>query len=108
MPDKPVLPPKLSGVLKDRFQPAAVYLFGSRARGDARHDSDWDVLVVVADDRGEMTDPRAAWEASREARDRGVDSTVLVTTQSELRRLWGLPNTIGYDIAREGVVVSVD
>ena len=26
-------------------------LFGSRARGDARHDSDWDVLVLLGKDR---------------------------------------------------------
>ncbi|MBN1927261.1 MAG: nucleotidyltransferase domain-containing protein [Prolixibacteraceae bacterium] len=25
---------------------AEIYLFGSRARGDNRHDSDWDILVV--------------------------------------------------------------
>lgn len=24
-----------------------IYLFGSRARGDARPDSDWDVLVLI-------------------------------------------------------------
>jgi predicted nucleotidyltransferase len=28
----------------------AAYLYGSRARGDARPDSDWDVLVMLRDD----------------------------------------------------------
>lgn len=28
-----------------------VYLFGSRARGDANEDSDWDILILVDDDR---------------------------------------------------------
>ena len=28
-----------------------VLLFGSRARGDAREDSDWDVLVLTPDDK---------------------------------------------------------
>lgn len=28
----------------------AAYLYGSRARGDARTDSDWDVLVMLHDD----------------------------------------------------------
>lgn len=30
---------------------AEVWLYGSRARGDAREDSDWDVLVLSAKDR---------------------------------------------------------
>ena len=28
---------------------AKVILFGSRARGDARHDSDWDILILIKD-----------------------------------------------------------
>jgi len=31
---------------------AKVILFGSRARGDAKHDSDWDILILV---KGEVT-----------------------------------------------------
>jgi len=36
---------ELARILGDRFE--AAYLFGSRARGDQRPDSDLDVLVVV-------------------------------------------------------------
>jgi len=31
----------------DRFQPEKILLFGSRARGDFRPDSDYDLLVVL-------------------------------------------------------------
>lgn len=45
--------PKLE-ILLDRiiaaFRPEAVYLFGSRAEGRARPDSDYDLFVVVPDD----------------------------------------------------------
>ncbi len=34
----------------ETMNPEAVYLFGSRARGDARPDSDYDLLVIVSDD----------------------------------------------------------
>jgi len=40
--------------LRDRLvaslKPRAIWLFGSRARGDARPDSDFDLLVVLPDD----------------------------------------------------------
>lgn len=41
------------GFLRDRLvvelKPMAIWLFGSRARGDARADSDFDLLVVLPD-----------------------------------------------------------
>ncbi|MFN7397915.1 MAG: nucleotidyltransferase domain-containing protein [Sandaracinobacter sp.] len=52
--------PHDSAVLRDRIRSLietelgreldAAYLYGSRARGDARPDSDWDVLVMLHDD----------------------------------------------------------
>ncbi len=35
--------------LADAYRPIAIYLFGSKARGDAGPDSDYDLLVVVDD-----------------------------------------------------------
>lgn len=33
-----------------RIDPKAkIILFGSRARGDAKHDSDWDILILIKD-----------------------------------------------------------
>jgi predicted nucleotidyltransferase len=34
----------------EAYQPQRIYLFGSKARGDAGPDSDYDLLVVVPDD----------------------------------------------------------
>lgn len=39
--------------LVQTLQPERIYLFGSRARGDARPDSDYDLLVVVKERTGE-------------------------------------------------------
>jgi len=36
--------------LVETYQPERIYLFGSRARGTAGADSDYDLLVVVPDD----------------------------------------------------------
>jgi len=32
------------------------FLYGSRARGDARSDSDWDVLVLLDESENELSD----------------------------------------------------
>lgn len=85
--------------------PVELWLFGSRARGDARADSDWDLLVVVPDAAPPtVTEPMLAWELARMA---DVPITLLVTRRSDLAAIWNLPNTIGYDLAREGVRLRV-
>ena len=36
--------------LAEAYQPERIYLFGSKARGDAGPDSDYDLLVIVPND----------------------------------------------------------
>jgi len=46
------------------YQPERIYLFGSTARGDTDGDSDYDLMVVVADDAPpERRDSGLAYEA---------------------------------------------
>lgn len=52
--------------LVDKLRPEEIWLFGSRAEGRARADSDWDLLVVVADGGDPaLLDPVAAWRLLR-------------------------------------------
>ena len=45
------------------YRPVDVLVFGSRARGTAGPDSDWDIIVVLPDDAPEtLLDPAIAWE----------------------------------------------
>ena len=91
--------------LRPSFGPFELWLFGSRARDAGRPDSDWDLLAVVPDEAPECAlDPVVAWESARTA---GFAVTLLVTRKSELESIWGLPNTIGYDLARDGVKIRV-
>lgn len=68
MPDVILRDPILAEIV-DRvvaaFHPEAVYLFGSRARGDWRADSDYDLLMVLPDDFGRKIHPFEAYEATR-------------------------------------------
>jgi uncharacterized protein len=54
--------------LVEEFEPAAVYPFGSRARGDASEDSDYDLMLVLADDNTRVRSRQAVWEAAQSDR----------------------------------------
>jgi len=54
--------------LVQEFDPVAVYLFGSRARGDAGEDSDYDLMLVLADDNTRVRSRQAVREAAQSER----------------------------------------
>lgn len=43
---------QLTDALKEEFNPSRIFLFGSRANGSARKDSDYDFLLVVKKTKG--------------------------------------------------------
>ncbi len=63
-PRPDLVPAELLKRVVGYFDPQAVILFGSRARGDGNEDSDYDLLVVLADDApAEKRTLRAGWES---------------------------------------------
>jgi uncharacterized protein len=54
--------------LVEEFDPVAVYLFGSRARGDAGEDSDYDLMLVLADDNERVRSREDVWQTARSHR----------------------------------------
>lgn len=85
-----------------RFQPEKIILFGSRARGDARADSDVDLLVVLAscDDR-----KAATISMMRAVADLPVSKDIVVTCTRDLETRGKLASTVLYPALREGKVV---
>ena len=85
MPDATLTPdPTLDRLLQNlvtHLEPLEVWLFGSRAEGRARPDSDYDLLVVVPDDVPEETfDPVAAWHLGYDV---GVVADVIPCKRSD-------------------------
>jgi predicted nucleotidyltransferase len=79
-----------------------IVLFGSRARGDARDDSDYDVLVVVDRRSSEVRKTLLAIEVG--ILDRyGSLVSCLLRDEREWAASQGLP--IGLNVAREGVAL---
>jgi len=94
-------------ILLDRIVPAlnpeAVYLFGSRARGDFREDSDYDLLVVVPDDTPrERRSISYAFEASRATR---VPADIIPCTRTGFERAKDLVGTLSYEANHNGMMI---
>lgn len=89
--------------LVEAYRPQAIWLFGSQARGDAGHDSDFDLLVVVPDDADRQH--RKAELAYRVLRSLGRAFDIAVwrhsTFQEQSRSATSLPSTV----LREGILV---
>ena len=97
------VPDELLRPVVEVFQPEKVILFGSHARGDGTADSDFDLLVIVADD----TPPeRLGLEARRRARRlyrRAAD--IIPCRRSIFEDKASVPGSFAHTIARQGVVV---
>lgn len=82
------------------YQPERIYLFGSVARGDAGAESDYDLLVVVADDAPPARRrSRLAYEALRGT---GIAADVLVCTKSYFEDRRSLKASLPGTVLREG------
>lgn len=85
------------------LSPQAVYLFGSRARGDARRDSDFDLLVVVSDDT--PRDKIRLTSTYRLTRGTGVAADVIACRRRWFERTRTQVGTLGYKALHEGRLV---
>ena len=87
----------------ETMNPEAVYLFGSRARGDARPDSDYDLLVIVSDDA--PLSSRSLEATTRVARDPGVPLDIGPCRRSVFERKRDRVGTLSYSATRQGRLV---
>ena len=101
-PSADVLIPEIVGALVERFHPFAIILFGSRARGDHRPDSDVDLLVVLQS----VADKRRAAAAMRDALAQiPVAKDIIVATPPEIAEGRNLSGSILRPALRDGKVL---
>ena len=81
------------------FDPDRVILFGSRARGTARHDSDIDLLVVMPFS-GRRRDVELQMRLC--VHDIGVAKDIVLISPEDLARYRSIPGTIAREAARDG------
>ena len=82
------------------FQPEEIYLFGSRAWGVPRSDSDVDLMVIVphSNERPIRRDQRAQKCLGR----LDLSADVLVRTRREVERVRHLAGSLTADVLRNG------
>lgn len=80
--------------------PWRIVLFGSRARGNAREHSDYDLYVEIDDTRASIDEIDA--RLRRLAYPPGPSIDVKVKRRGEIERRRDDPGTIEWDVAREG------
>jgi uncharacterized protein len=101
-PDSAEVVAKITDVLVQAARPKRIILFGSRARGDAAEDSDFDVMVVEeqpADRFGEMVRLNRLL--------RGLDAAVdlLVVSEEKFAYWRDVPGNVYFEAASEGRVL---
>lgn len=89
--------------LTQAFQPRRIYLFGSKARGDAGLQSDYDLLIVVSDDAPQ--ERKRSGLAYEVLRGTGTAADVLVWTERAFQSRLHLPASLPATVEREGRVL---
>jgi uncharacterized protein len=96
------VPRDLLDPVVDFFQPQRVILFGSQARGEARRDSDIDLLVVVDDN----TSPeKLHWQDSFAAYRSKRDADIFPIRAKDFERDRVVANTLAAEADIDGIVV---
>ena len=86
--------------LVEGLHPDAIYLFGSRARGGHRPESDFDLLVVMPDEAGEAG--RDYLRAHGPVVGLGVGCDVVPCLRSDFERAKDRPTSLCHEADRRG------
>jgi len=84
------------------INPTKIYLFGSRARGDYRPDSDYD-LVIAWD--GEDSSREIELQIRAKLRDIRCAKDIIVLTSDHIKNFKDVPLSLANEIAENGVIL---
>ena len=97
-------PAELIARIVEVLHPEEIWLFGSRARGEARKDSDWDIMAILPDGAPEQDlDMGSVWRRLRDLRLQRVE--VFTMTRGDFEAWRHSLGTLAQIVASTGIVV---
>jgi predicted nucleotidyltransferase len=91
--------------LSDKFKPKKVYLFGSRANGSERPDSDYDLFLII--ESSDLSPAQRVVEAEKILWGTWTPVDVFIYTQSEFDEWKNELNTIANTVFSEGQELEI-
>jgi predicted nucleotidyltransferase len=89
-----------------QLQPEEIILFGSRAWGTPRDDSDVDLLIILSNDAAAVADHEL--QARRCLRGLGVAKDILIRSRDQIERYRDVPASLEAQVLSRGRVLYAD
>jgi predicted nucleotidyltransferase len=100
---QPIVDAKLEEIVKklvDKFHPKKVYLFGSRAKGTEKPNSDYDIFLIV--EKSDLTPAKRQVEAEKVLWGMWIPVDVFIYTEKEFEDWKNELNTVANSVFSEG------
>ena len=94
----------ISDTVREAEPTAKIILYGSRARGDYREDSDWDILVIIDKEKTDLSDfSRVCYPIYFKGLDFGQEINPTLYTNKEWES--APPSMFKYNVMEEGIAI---
>jgi len=90
---------------KEKIKIEKIIIFGSRARGNFKNDSDWDFLVIAGKEIAIKEKHRLIIQIKRKLAKLGIPNDIIIQSMSKFDMMKSYPGNISYAANLEGVTV---